>query len=777
MPESQPPSYVGSSKADILSQDRFRHEQVTALARRSGTLAIGSIVSALATLYLFWGGRSDAYLVGLVSSLVVIHGAAMASSRFWLAGHRRAVSASKVRLRGAIAALIAAVWCTAAFVLMPSATIFQREFLIFIASGLMSSSVLLAPILAASLAFSGITAVGFAAAVLPGEGPIAIEHAVLIVTYLFVVTVVAVAQNRDFTQQTCNEFTLTDQGDIIGLLLREFEESASDWLWEADEALRLPQVSERFARVLGVDAVSLRGASLVGWIKRGAHVAGAEQNDAAELLAAFEARAPFRDLHVLVAAGEKPCWLSLTGKPVFDQAGAFGGYRGVGTDITAVRALDERVSFLASFDSLTGLPNRAQFGDALTQACARSAALTVMLLDLDGFKSVNDTNGHAAGDALLVAVAGRLRGCLRSGDLVARLGGDEFALLCDGDDVETAQSIAQRLIASVSQPYLLGTLPVTVGVSVGLAYPRDAGWVPQNLLQGADLALYVSKAEGRGTWHVFEPAMAERARERQAIQADLRRAIDNEQLFLEFQPILDLKTQRVIGAEALVRWLHPRRGRVSPADFIPLAEESGLILPLGAWVLRRACQEAAGWPAGVRVAVNLSPAQFRDPGLLDLIGRVLAETGLPASCLELEITESVFLDAQETTVACLNTLRSLGIHIALDDFGTGYSSLSYLRSFPFDKVKIDQSFIRDLGQNEDAIAIVQAIVGMAGSLGMRTTGEGVETSLQARMLQHSGCSQVQGYLFGRPCSARTIGGLLQADSPARTAPELAVLDA
>ena len=303
-----------------------------------------------------------------------------------------------------------------------------------------------------------------------------------------------------------------------------------------------------------------------------------------------------------------------------------------------------------------------------------------------------------------------------------------------------------------------------MGLSIGIAI-ECSGLSPDDLLRIADLALYFSKEAGRGTWHFYKPEMGLRAQERHAFQVDLRHAIEHDGLSLDFQPIVDIASGNVVGAEALARWLHPIRGRVSPAEFIAAAEESGLIHSLGAWVLRRACKQAVTWANHSRISVNLSPLQFRDPGLLNLIDEVLADTGLPATRLELEITESVFLDALDETLACLHALRSRGIHIALDDFGTGYSSLSYLRSFPFDKVKIDQSFVRDLGVNDNARAIVQAIVGMAGSLGMRTTGEGVETQAQAKLLQLTGCSQVQGYLFGRPCSSEVIAGVMTAAKP------------
>ena len=405
------------------------------------------------------------------------------------------------------------------------------------------------------------------------------------------------------------------------------------------------------------------------------------------------------------------------------------------------------------------------FRAALGQACAQPVPFALLCLDLDGFKSVNDTLGQAAGDSLLVAVARRLGGCLREGDMVARLGGDEFAVLQRHGDAQAAGSLARRLVEHIGGPYRIGNVPVSVGLSVGIALCEHVGTDPEALLLGADLALYQSKGEGRGTWHFFEPAMAARAQTRHALQADLRHAIDHGELILEFQPILDIVTGDITSAEALVRWLHPQQGRIAPGDFIPIAEESGLILALGAWVLDQACRAEASCECGARVAVNLSPLQFRDPNLLELVDAALAGSGLPPHRLELEITESVFLDAADRTVACLQALRTRGIQIALDDFGTGYSSLSYLRSFPFDKVKIDQSFIRDLSVNDHAIAIVQAIVGMASSLGMCTTGEGVETASQARLLQSTGCSQVQGYLFGRPCSSDAIAGIMEGDRP------------
>ncbi|MGI4796315.1 MAG: putative bifunctional diguanylate cyclase/phosphodiesterase [Janthinobacterium lividum] len=664
--------------------------------------------------------------------------------------------------RVVVSAVIAVVWASVPIMLMPTANADQRQLLIYIGSGLMSSSILLAPMKHAALAFLFITTVGVLLPMPYIDQSITLDHLWTILLYMFATWGVVHIQARDFSKRVLNERAQEEQAGIIGLLLHDFEENASDFLWETDSELHLQHVSDRLAQILDCSVTMLEGSSIAQWIEQGSASAGAEESDNAGLLACLADRQPFRELQVSAVFDDKAYWFSVTGKPVIDRQGIFRGYRGVGSDVTAIRRSDKRIVYLAGHDSLTNLPNRAQFHDALAHACANNIPFALLCLDLDGFKTVNDTLGHGMGDALLVAVSGRLRACLRDGDMVARLGGDEFAVLQVGGDAPAAAILAQRLINHVAEPYQLGKAPTSIGVSIGIALAAATNPEPEELLKGADLALYHSKSEGRGIWSFFEDGMALRAQERHALQVDLRHAIDADELFLEYQPITDFISGNVTGAEALVRWQHPFRGRVSPVDFIPAAEECGLIVALGAWVLRRACEEASTWEGDARVAVNLSPLQFRDPGLLALVDEVLAETMLPGHRLELEITESVFLEKVDNTLTCLHALRSRGIHIALDDFGTGYSSLSYLRSFPFDKVKIDQSFIRDLNVNNGAITIVQAIVGMASSLGMRTTGEGVETQAQAQLLQATGCTQVQGYLFGRPCSPAMISTIVSA---------------
>ncbi len=754
----------GSARLDGPS-GRLRYEQVAAVSGRTGMMAFGSILTFLIIMWTFWPVAPHRYLLGVLALLAVMHGLALLGSRTWLSRGPHAVPRWVVAIWVAVASLLAVAWSTIPFVLMPHASADQRQLLIYIFAGFSSSSILMAPLLPAALSFVAITTIGILASMPFADQSVTVQHAILIMLYFLMTCGVLLHQNRDFARRVTNELTLAEQGDIIGLLLRDFEENASDWLWQTDTVLCLQRVSGRLATLLGCDAQDLQDVPVRRLIAENHLIPAGEKHDGDKLSTCLSHREAFRDLQVLVTFGATTRWFSLTGKPVLDAAGRFTGYRGVGSDITAARKSDERIAYLARYDSLTGLPNRTLFQEALDQACATSVPFALMCLDLDGFKSVNDTLGHATGDALLMAVAGRMRGCLREGDVVGRLGGDEFAVLQIRGDARTAGALARRLVEHIAEPYRIDDVPASVGLSIGIALSDGAPADAQALLHGADLALYQSKAEGRGTWHFFEPAMAARAQIRHAMQADLRRAIDGDELLLEFQPILDIVSGEITGAEALVRWLHPRKGRIAPNDFIPIAEESGLILPLGAWVLQRACREAASWEGEARVAVNLSPLQFRDPHLLELVDAALASSGLSPHRLELEITESVFLDAADRTVACLEALRSRGIHIALDDFGTGYSSLSYLRSFPFDKVKIDQSFIRDLSVNDDAIAIVQAIVGMASSLGMYTTGEGVETASQARLLQLTGCSQVQGYLFGRPCSADAIAGIMGGDRP------------
>ncbi|ATC25982.1 EAL domain-containing protein [Caulobacter vibrioides] len=438
---------------------------------------------------------------------------------------------------------------------------------------------------------------------------------------------------------------------------------------------------------------------------------------------------------------------------------------GVSEDIAERKRAEAQIARLAHYDPLTDLPNRVLFQKSLGEALARRSrkgdALAVHFVDLDRFKTVNDTLGHPLGDALLKIAAERLRGCVREGDTVARLGGDEFAIVQTGlDDSNGATRLAARIVEAMAAPFDLQGHHVVIGASVGVSLAPTDGDDADELLKKADMALYRAKADGRGAYHFFERAMDEQLQARRALELDLRRALQAGEFELFYQPLYHLGDERVTGCEALLRWRHPERGMVSPADFIPLAEEIGLIVQLGEWVLRRACAEAANWPEHVRLAVNLSPAQFRDRGLVRTVVSALAASGLPAQRLELEITESVLLQDSQANMTMLHDLKALGVRISMDDFGTGYSSLSYLRSFPFDKIKIDQTFVRDILHDSDAMAIIKAVLDLGASMGVVTTAEGVETQAQLDALRQQGCAEIQGYFISRPAPASEIAKML-----------------
>ena len=428
---------------------------------------------------------------------------------------------------------------------------------------------------------------------------------------------------------------------------------------------------------------------------------------------------------------------------------------------------EQRITQLAFNDVLTGLPNRTMFQQQLEQSFRASKGngglFALHCLDLDQFKVINDTLGHPAGDALLVEAGQRLMHAAR-GQFVARLGGDEFVVLqALGQDREAVDRLARDILSAISQPLRIDGNEIIPTTSIGIALAPDDGTDGEALLKNADLALYRAKEAGRGTFAFFEESLNERAQVRRQLETDLRQAIDRGEFELYYQPLFDLEQNRICSFEALLRWNHPKRGLISPAEFVPVAEEAGLIVPIGAWVIREACSCAMTWPEHIRIAVNVSPVQFHRGGLQETILQALANSGLAPGRLEVEITESIFLEGGEATLRLLHSLRKLGIRVALDDFGTGYSSLSYLQSFPFDKLKIDRSFIQNLLTRDGASAIVRAITELAQALGIETTAEGVEETAQLMELRSHGCSSVQGFLFAEPMTAADVETLFREE--------------
>ncbi len=446
------------------------------------------------------------------------------------------------------------------------------------------------------------------------------------------------------------------------------------------------------------------------------------------------------------------------------QPMANGGWTAIFEDVTERHKAEQNIAHMARHDALTDLPNRVllreKMAEGLDRVAATGESMAVLCLDLDNFKHVNDTLGHPIGDRMLRTMGERLRAAVRDSDTVARLGGDEFAILQCGTSRAAAEALARRLVDIVSAPMSIDAHEINAGVSIGIALAPADGAAADHLMKCADLALYRAKAEGRRTYRFFEPDMDARIQARRALELDLRRALTEGQLALVYQPQVHLASNEIVAMEALLRWKHAERGPVPPSEFIPLAEEMGLIVPLGEWVLRTACAEAARWPDPIKVAVNLSPVQFRTRGLVATVTSALAAAHLPAHRLEIEITEAVLLQEDEATVGILHQLRALGVRIAMDDFGTGYSSLSYLRSFPFDKIKIDRSFIADSEHNRDSAVIVGAIANLGASLGIATAAEGIETVEQMELVRRAGCTEMQGYLISPPLPVSEVAGLI-----------------
>ena len=458
--------------------------------------------------------------------------------------------------------------------------------------------------------------------------------------------------------------------------------------------------------------------------------------------------------------------IALVNKPI---AGI--GWLATHEDVTERNRAEERIAHMARHDALTDLPNRILLRDRLEhdlKRVKRGECLAVLCLDLDHFKGVNDTLGHPIGDELLKAVADRLRRCTREPDTIARLGGDEFAIIMNGvEQPSDAAALSKRLRDAITKPYNINDHQIVVDISVGISVSPDDGSEPDQLLKNADMALYGAKADGRGTYRFFEPEMDARMKGRRELEMNLRNALVNNELELYYQPLVNLKNNEISAFEALLRWHHPTRGMISPNDFIPIAEETGLIVPVGEWVLRKACEETANWPDDVKVAVNLSPAQLKSRNLVQVVMSALANSGMAANRLQLEITESVLMQNTFATLATLHELRKLGVQIAMDDFGTGYSSLSYLRSFPFDKIKIDRSFIQDLANGAEPYAIVRAVTGLANNLSIISTAEGVETQQQLDTLQNVGCTEMQGHLFSKARPAGEIAQLFRREAKKR----------
>lgn len=726
------------------------------------TVPVGIVVSSV--LYATqWNRRDDPWLVTGFAGTIVSYLILLQFCWSWT--RRKQPSLDVVggvrRLLG-LRLLLGGFWAFSLVTMTALSDPLERSLLYAVAVALISTAVFGGPVVYALSFWLPVTAGAFgtlfATGSLIGIAPLACLIGYTVLTFFAILSF-----DRQAVERNLNLIRLERHAETISILLRDFEESSSDWLWEIDASLTLRHISPRFAEVALREPMEME-INLIHLLRGSVTDAAPLDRAIAMLKQRIDARASFREMIVPVKIGPERRWWALTGKPLFSSDGAFTGYRGVGSDVTATHRSRERIAYLARHDTLTDLANRAGFNDAIASAVAecRRQPLALLCLDLDEFKAINDSYGHDVGDAVLRAVAQRIRGVLREQDVAARLGGDEFAVLLAVADKDEATAVAARLIATLSPAFTCGDLVIRIGVSVGIAMaPADAE-DPDILYRNADLALYRAKSAGRGTWRLFDANMDRHLHERRLLQRDMREALPNGELFVVYQPIVDLRTRELTALEALVRWRHPERGIVPPAEFVPIAEQSGLIGAIGTFVLTEAAELAQQLPPSLQVAVNLSPLQLRDENLLARVHDVVDQFGLLPERIEFEITESVMLETSGRSLENLRGLRNRGHRVAIDDFGTGYSSLAVLRGFPFDRLKIDRSFIADIEGEEGDDSIVKAIIGLGRALGISVTAEGVESEQQARILHDYRCAYGQGYYFSQPLAPPQVLALLEA---------------
>ncbi|MBJ3783248.1 putative bifunctional diguanylate cyclase/phosphodiesterase [Devosia sediminis] len=750
---------IGADGLSPAVREKLLGHQLASVALMAPALMATSLIVSVVFMVVTWGLPVFGLLAALLSMINVIHFSATIVASRIEAGRADSDAASRVVL---MALATGVLWATVLSMLPVDQDMAIRTVALLGAGGLLCISLialinfpqalaaLTIPIVVGSL--RGLTGLG-------QSGDILVQGT-LIGGFTFILVTVVFNHASSFVALRASEMLVEEKGQIIGLLLREFEQAASDWIWGIDQTGAVNRLSGGFTRATGATEADLTGADFLDFMQQ---VTAPSDPLLREIERAIATRETFQDVEVRITAGAQECWWRLTGKPIFDEAGQYLGYLGTGSDISDRKIAERRITMLAHHDSLTGLLNRTRFTEQLALNVARleryGTPFAAMFLDLDQFKGVNDTKGHMIGDRLLVEVAARIQAQLKETDVAARFGGDEFAILLpDTGDKADVDAVAARLVARMREPFFIEDDMFLIGASVGIAMAPDDGIRPDHLLRNADLALYRAKADGRSTHRFFESQMDSEQRERRLIEADLRGAIARNELVLHYQPLVSAIDGLPTGFEALIRWNHPTRGLVPPAEFIAIAEQSDLIVDIGDWTINQACMAAAEWPDHLTVAVNLSARHFRRSDIGRVVQQALRHSGLASHRLEIEITEGLLIENPEEVIEKLGEIRALGVTIAMDDFGTGYSSLSYLLKFPFDKIKIDRSFVEASTNDPIARDILRAIATMAKTLKLRITAEGVETAEQAAFLSEIACHQLQGFYFARP--------LARADLPA-----------
>ena len=678
----------------------------------------------------------------------------------------RPVGARQARIYLLMTVVAACVWGTTFITITGTEAASDYAFTlgIIVCASLLISVYIFAQFVQAVIIFCLITAIAIGVKLVPSlPTSEAIGLIVLLTGYTLVVPGMTLVNARNFVKTTAGEIEQRESSEQLGQKLSDYEESAHEWFWETDKDGHIVKASDDLLAALRID-----DKSEIGSLKALQHISNVVERGASDMDSfrqAVSRQKPFRQLNLCINQAGGPLWIQVSGKPVFSKAGRFCGYVGVGADVTKAKVAESRIVEMAHYDSLTGLLNRPSFSSRLDSAVKdlerHGTPFMLMFLDLDKFKLVNDTYGHHTGDELLTMVAKRLLQFVRQGDDVARLGGDEFAILFhQTSDPLDAARFASRIVEAISRPYDFGTHFAVVGASIGVALAPQHGIRPEQLLRNADLALYRAKEDGRGLFRFFESRMDSEEREKRLLELEMRTALEEDNFSMYFQPKICTETGRIVCFEALMRWDHDLRGHVSPDEFIPLAEQSNLIVDIGRWTLKKACEIAQNWPEDVSVAVNISATHFMRSDIVDDVKAALNEYGFDPKRLEVEITESLMVADTADVAARLQSLKELGVSIALDDFGTGYSSLSYLTKFPFDRLKIDKSFIQDIETDRKSTAIMRAISTLSEDLDIAITVEGVETKAQVDFLRTIHCDQFQGYYFSSAIPQEEVGALL-----------------
>lgn len=725
----------------------IRANQLATVATLVPAIMMAQLISGAVVLLAFWSTGADQLLGLWATALCFLCGATMLRSiRGQEARKLKTRSKRSIDRMSRGSAFLGCIWGVVPIIIVPySDSVGHMVLGTIMAAMAFAGGFLLARIPSAAFAFVLPLMVGHIIGMQLMNNSVYDLLSVLTLVYTGLLAVCVQWSHARYVEQLLGEEALKEQEQVISLLLRDFEETTSDTLWQTDDD----------GVLLSVPASIHADKRQYEALKSGEQLS--ELFEPCEALTVLKQnmkrRSSFRDLVMPIKAAHGEFWWQLTGKPVF-EGGFFVGFRGVASDVTASKESEDRIAYLAHYDALTGLPNRVTMLETLEKQIrlpfVKGRERALLWLDLDNFKWVNDTLGHPAGDELLKLVADRITLKCEQSDTVARLGGDEFAISIErAGGRHEVEKFVEELSAELARPYLLmgsnARCSASIGIRIFDAYTVDS----ETLLKHADLALYQAKSNGRSGWCLFTPDLELRARARREVEQDLQRALEKNELVVYFQPQIDAKTRKLVGCEALLRWMHPTKGLIFPGDFIEAAEDSGLITRLGDWVIRAALEQARRLPADVRVAVNISPLQVHSANLFPTIVNALAKNDLDPSRLDLEITESVLMTDTDFTLERLHQLKKLGVRISLDDFGTGFSSLSYLRNFPFDKIKIDKSFISDMETSEDSRAITVATLGLAKALGLRCTAEGVETEFQSKFLSDNGCDELQGFFISR----------------------------